>query len=97
MFPEFVVICQSLGVVCTEAGVLILGEFTVNTDFRAVEGIVIVVIKRAAPVYGGCGVELVLDQAIANAQAVIQNGGNQQEINDANMALINSIISLENK
>ena len=39
----------------------------------------------------------VLDQAIANAQAVIQNGGNQQEINDANMALINSIISLENK
>lgn len=58
VFPEFVVICQSLGVVCTEAGVLILGEFTVNTDFRAVEGIVIVVIKRAAPVYGGCGVEL---------------------------------------
>ena len=39
----------------------------------------------------------VLDQAIANAQAVIQNGGNQQEINDANMALIDSIISLENK
>ena len=37
----------------------------------------------------------VLDQAIANAQAVIQNGGNQQEINDANMALINSIIYIK--
>lgn len=46
--------------------------------------------------YTGDSLE-VLDQAIANAQAVIQNGGNQQEINDANMALINSIISLENK
>lgn len=38
-----------------------------------------------------------LDQAMANAQSVIQNNGTQQEVNDANMLLVSAMISLEKK
>lgn len=38
-----------------------------------------------------------LDQAVANAQSVIQNNGSQQEINDVNMELVRAMVSLEKK
>ncbi|MDO4672762.1 MAG: hypothetical protein Q4A76_07605 [Porphyromonadaceae bacterium] len=38
-----------------------------------------------------------LDQAVANAQSVIQNNGSQQEINDVNLELVRAMVSLEKK
>lgn len=39
----------------------------------------------------------VLDDALSKAESVIQNNGSQQEVNDANMALVDAIIGLQHK